>query len=142
MSTNGAVVQVARGLQRRDEGCEEYPITFDLLQFAGDLLRDAPAKTGGAPRLIWRAADGAVQTMPVTRPLTLGCDPGCDVVFSCVGVSPMHCLLGPSGTIHEIVDLGSVNGTVVNVIQVGRTLSPLADGDLIRLGKATALFAK
>lgn len=136
------VDRVVLGVPRAGSGAEGDRIARARLQFAEELLRDAPATEGVAPRLLWRVANGGVRVIPITRPLTLGSDPGCDVVFSSPGVSPMHCLLGPSGVVHEIVDLGSASGTFVNVTQVGRTLSPLADGDLIQLGAATVLFVE
>jgi hypothetical protein len=142
MSTNLGVARTDGGVHWRGGENAACQSAFDLLQFAVDLLRDAPASTSGVPRLLWRGSDGTVRALLVTRPLTMGSDPGCDVVLSCPGVSPMHCLLGPSGTFYEIVDLGSAGGTFVNVSRIGRTLSPLADGDLIRIGTATALFAR
>lgn len=74
--------------------------------------------------------------IPLEEPaLTIGRDPGCDVVVPLDGISRMHCEIRA----HEresvaLVDMGSTNGTLVNGHPVEpRQQIPLRSGDRIEL---------
>lgn len=106
------------------------------------LAGSAPA---GATLLDPSAADGLTLTIeeggrarrvPLGRaPITLGRDPGCDVVLTSRFVSARHARVEPEGHGHRVIDLSSTNGLLRN----GRRLGPgvpatLADGDVLRIG--------
>lgn len=63
----------------------------------------------------------------------IGRDPGSDITLHDLDVSRLHCeITTRDGQSHQIVDLGSANGTFVNGELVKR--APLKPGDVIRLG--------
>jgi class 3 adenylate cyclase len=71
--------------------------------------------------------------------LTIGRDPGCDVVFDQRYVSRVHARLERVGSGYQIVDCASTNGTLVN----GRFIesaTPLSNGDQIRIGDLEMQF--
>jgi serine/threonine protein phosphatase PrpC len=68
----------------------------------------------------------------------IGADPGCTVVLQEPYVSTRHAEIRAGEDGFELRDLGSTNGTYVNDIRVQQTA--LVDGDVIRFGKAPAVF--
>jgi ABC transport system ATP-binding/permease protein len=68
------------------------------------------------------------------RVLRIGRDPGNDLVVNDLLVSRRHAEYHPGVGGHEIIDLGSANGTYVN----GRRITgrqPLAEGDIVGIGR-------
>jgi ABC-type multidrug transport system ATPase subunit len=69
------------------------------------------------------------------RSLTIGRDPGNDVVVEDLTVSRFHAQIRITAEQAEITDQGSFNGTFVNGIGVRR--SALANGDLVSIGSSS-----
>jgi len=67
------------------------------------------------------------------REMTVGRDPGCDLVVDLATVSGRHARLAPAGDLILIEDLGSSNGTHVNGQRIDRPVV-VKPGDRIRLG--------
>src|SRR5919202_211446 len=86
---------------------------------------------GNIPRLVWQIGDGTPQTFLLTKAVTtIGRVGGNDIFLPEAGVSRLHARLERSGTRCILVDLGSLNGTMVNnerieqerdVVRIGRT---------------------
>jgi Tol biopolymer transport system component len=74
--------------------------------------------------------------VPLTEgTLTLGRDPGCEVVMADSQVSRRHAILHVRADSTRIVDLGSTNGTYLNDQRLKpRSPQPLQAGDRVRLG--------
>jgi len=70
--------------------------------------------------------------------VTIGRDPGCDVVLPSEDVSRRHARVVPDAEGHQLVDLGSTNGTHVNGRQVTRLR--LASGDRIQIAEFTLRY--
>jgi steroid delta-isomerase-like uncharacterized protein len=81
------------------------------------------------------AGAGADQRFEVDTELSLG-RVDADVLLDDVEVSRRHAIVRFSDGALEISDADSANGTFVNGSRIGGS-HPLADGDLIRLGKTT-----
>ncbi len=64
--------------------------------------------------------------------------PECDVRVEDTQVSRRHAEVRPDADGYVLVDLGSLNGTLVNGVPV--TEHPLVDGDEIKLGAAIIRF--
>ncbi len=79
-------------------------------------------------------ADGS--SLPVRDGLTIGRQAGCDIVLDDHKASRRHAVLHVAGSVVEVEDLGSSNGTLLNGKPVTRRM--LRDGDEVRIG-ATAL---
>jgi pSer/pThr/pTyr-binding forkhead associated (FHA) protein/MinD-like ATPase involved in chromosome partitioning or flagellar assembly len=93
---------------------------------------------GNIPRLIWQIGDGTPQTFLLTKAVTtIGRVGGNDIILPEAGVSRQHSRLERSGTRCILVDLGSLNGTLVNNERIEQERD-LVDGDVIRIGR-TAL---
>ncbi|MFN7698960.1 MAG: sigma 54-interacting transcriptional regulator [Deltaproteobacteria bacterium] len=71
------------------------------------------------------------------RPLTLGSQPGCDIVLADRAVSGMHCRLEPAHHAAWVRDLGSRNGTWVDNVRT--ELGRISAGSRLRLGR-TEIF--
>ena len=71
---------------------------------------------------------------------TVGRAPGSHFVLDAPLVSRVHCRLTASADGLEVEDLGSTNGTFVNGARVER--GPVADGDVLRLGRAELVVRK
>ncbi|MGB5831454.1 MAG: FHA domain-containing protein [Thiohalocapsa sp.] len=65
--------------------------------------------------------------------ITVGRDPGSDLIIDNIGVSQNHARSFREGGSYWIEDLQSTNGTLVNGRKIDR--SPLADGDRVRILK-------
>src|SRR4051794_27465822 len=93
---------------------------------------------GNIPRLVWQIGDGTPQTFLLTKAVTtIGRVGGNDIILPEAGVSRQHSRLERSGTRCILVDLGSLNGTLVNNERIEQERD-LVDGDVIRIGR-TAL---
>lgn len=79
-------------------------------------------------------ADGS--SLPVRDGLTIGRQAGCDIVLDDHKASRRHAVLHVAGSVVEVEDLGSSNGTLLNGKPVTRRM--LRDGDEVRIG-ATVL---
>lgn len=71
-------------------------------------------------------------------PVSIGRDPGCDLVLEGLGASRRHALLQPSAGGWTLQDLGSANGTLVEGQPIG--LLGLQHGDTIRMGDSRLVF--
>ena len=71
------------------------------------------------------------------RPLTIGSQPGCDVVLADRAVSGLHCRLEPGRQTAWVRDLGSRNGTWIDNVRT--ELGRIAAGSRLRLGR-TEIF--
>jgi pSer/pThr/pTyr-binding forkhead associated (FHA) protein len=65
--------------------------------------------------------------------VSIGRSPECDIFLDDVTVSRRHAVLRRGERVHEIEDLGSLNGTFVNRRRVERAV--LDDGDELQIGK-------
>lgn len=75
------------------------------------------------------------------RNVAVGRSPSCDIVLDGDQlVSRRHALMRFDGQHFTIVDLGSSNGTYVNDVEI-RDLTPLADGDRIKVGEHELAFS-
>ncbi|MDX1983284.1 MAG: sigma 54-interacting transcriptional regulator [Bryobacteraceae bacterium] len=70
--------------------------------------------------------------------LSIGREPGNDIVLLDGGVSRRHCVIERRGEEFRLEDLGSRNASLVNDIRVGN--HALSDGDRIRIGKSLLVF--
>jgi len=80
---------------------------------------------------------GQDQALEPGRDYLLGSAPDCDLRLMAETVAPHHARISVGDQV-ELVDLGSAHGTLRNGERIDRT--PLAIGDLITLGSATALL--
>jgi S-DNA-T family DNA segregation ATPase FtsK/SpoIIIE len=110
---------------------------YQRLRLVAQLLRDAPP--GEGPRLLWRNAEGKVETRVIDRDLLIGRDPACDIVLNAPKVSRRHCrVLCRTG--HTLLqDLNSTHGTVVNGDPEKQSV--LADGDLLEIGGELLVYS-
>src|SRR5579883_440702 len=92
---------------------------------------------GNIPRLVWQIGDGTPQTFLLTKAVTtIGRVGGNDIILPEAGVSRQHARLERSGTRCILVDLGSLNGTLVNNERIEQERD-LVDGDVIRIGRTS-----
>jgi DNA-binding NtrC family response regulator len=97
------------------------------------------APSGGRFRL--HTIDPAPAGAPwesATERCSIGSDPGNDLRLDVPTVSRFHCEIRVDAEGARIVDLGSLNGTVVDGVQVKDAL--LRNGSLVRIGGATLRF--
>jgi Protein of unknown function (DUF3662)/FHA domain len=83
--------------------------------------------------------DGRRQEVTSPR-VVLGRSRSCDIRLSDVNVSRRHAELRQEGATYWIIDLDSMNGTVVNGLPVER--ERLRDGDTITLGSTDIVFGR
>jgi hypothetical protein len=117
-----------------------------------------------APTIVYRSVESVLETPPAPPPppepereavvltigdrkheitgarAVLGRSRECDVRLSDLNVSRRHAELRQEGSAYWIVDLGSMNGTVVNGRRVER--EELRDGDRITLGETEIVFGR
>jgi pSer/pThr/pTyr-binding forkhead associated (FHA) protein/MinD-like ATPase involved in chromosome partitioning or flagellar assembly len=92
---------------------------------------------GNIPRLVWQIGDGTPQTFLLTKAVTtIGRVGGNDIILPEAGVSRQHARLERSGTRCILVDLGSLNGTLVNNERIEQERD-LVDGDVVRIGRTS-----
>ncbi len=73
-----------------------------------------------------------------TKETVIGRDAGCDLCLPSSRISRRHCIITETDGEYSIRDLDSRNGTWVNGVRL--PLSPIHDGDLIRLGQTNVRF--
>jgi diguanylate cyclase (GGDEF)-like protein len=95
---------------------------------------------GGEACLVFVEGRGTVlgQRIALRSEVVLGRDPTCAVRLDAEDVSRRHARVAPDGTGHVVGDLGSLNGTWVNGLEVERRR--LASGDRIRVGPYVAKY--
>ncbi|VGO11627.1 FHA domain-containing protein FhaA [Pontiella desulfatans] len=105
---------------------------FDRLRASVDSRGD-PIDRDGA---IVLEGDGApVLSIPFARmPATIGSGETADYRLEHAGISRLHCLLEPVGSLVRIRDKGSTNGVLLNGKKV--KVEELCDGDELQLGSA------
>ncbi len=92
------------------------------------------------PRIIVLSGPSSGLVLPVgDDAIAVGQDSTNTLRLADPAVSPAHCRVNPSEGGYELIDLGSLNGTFVNGIPVGR--KRLSHGDTIRIGDSEFLFA-
>jgi len=90
-------------------------------------------------RLVMSQGPRPGQTFPLDRDsISLGRDPGNDIVISDPQVSRQHARITRQGSLMVIEDLGSTNGTFVNGVRLTGPHT-LVSGDVIGLGDAVTL---
>ncbi len=90
-------------------------------------------------RLVMSQGPQPGQTFPLDKDsLTLGRDPGNDIVINDPQVSRQHARITRQGGLMVIEDLGSTNGTFVNGMRLTGPHT-LVSGDVIGLGDAVTL---
>jgi pSer/pThr/pTyr-binding forkhead associated (FHA) protein len=82
--------------------------------------------------------DGARLTFRIDGAVTVGREPGCDVLLSSPTVSRRHALVAPTGDGWIVRDLGSGNGTFLDARRVDEARLP--NGVAIRFGSVPAWF--
>jgi pSer/pThr/pTyr-binding forkhead associated (FHA) protein len=111
---------------------------------AAELVYRPPSKVSGAGGrlLVTRGQSQPAQARLASRPgLYIGTNDACDLVIqNDPGVSPQHAHLQRTASGHEIVDLESATGILVNGRPVSR--AHLRPGDRIRLGATEFLYQR
>lgn len=104
--------------------------------------REAPAPAapkGPIPEVLLYLGEKLLGTFPLTKEeLTIGRNPGNDILIDNVGVSRRHAAIRVSGNRVMIEDLGSANGTIVNGQKI--TTHELRDGDEILVVKHRLVY--
>ncbi len=130
----------------------KHPLEINLF---GDLsvthaedMRSLPAGFAGSissyylsqpPRLVVRLKGRPLKTYSLSAAeLTIGRLPDNDIVIDNLSVSRAHAAVSADGDEYRVRDLASKNGTLLNGAPV--TSAPLADGDVITIGKYDLLF--
>jgi DNA-binding winged helix-turn-helix (wHTH) protein len=105
----------------------------------GYAFREPPADVGETHRVRFRLRwpDGRAALKEGEH--VLGRDPDLELFIDGPGVSRRHALIRVSGANATIQDLGSKNGTFV-ADRSAASPTPLADGDIIRLGSVELTF--
>ena len=141
--------------QIRDIGAESfkrlYPWPFLVaLGMAGNIQ-----ESRGSDTSIINLAEGVLErgriagrAFPLVKaryspkgPITIGRTSENDVVIPEYSVSRKHCFIASVEGAYRVTDWGSVNGTLVNEIEIGK-LAPcvLRGGEIITLGRLMLLF--
>ncbi len=86
------------------------------------------------PYLAWETQGGSPQSIPLTRTITIGRVEGNDVVIRDSAMSRQHARIEVSPDGLTVVDLGSLNGVLLNGerIEQARTLT---EGDVVEVGR-------
>lgn len=82
--------------------------------------------------------DGVRHAFHLDGAVTIGREPGCDVLLTSPTVSRRHALVAPNGEGWIVRDLGSGNGTFLDARRVDE--APLPNGIAIRFGSVPAWF--
>jgi pSer/pThr/pTyr-binding forkhead associated (FHA) protein len=82
--------------------------------------------------------DGVRRTIPLEGTVTVGREPGCEVLLGSPTVSRRHALLARDGQGWLVRDLGSGNGTFLDARRVDEARLP--DGVAVRFGSVPAWF--
>lgn len=116
--------------------------TGSTVEISSLLLNDPGARPAAAPQArvngrVVSLVDGREYTVR-SDGLTIGREPGCDIVIAAGEVSRRHARIELKTDGYVIVDI-STNGVLVNDIRVERS-RPLARGDRIRIGSEELRF--
>ena len=99
----------------------------------GRPLQPRPATGGVGPQLVVQLPGRPEAPFAILKPeVTIGRDPGNDLVLDSPVVSRRHAALVMRDGAYWIRDLSSLNGTAVNGHPI--TEAPLGDGDIVRIG--------
>lgn len=120
----------AEAVQR--ELAEDHGRQRVLIKFNTDTL-----DLGTMPGVLTPVGDPDLQ-IPVEGALTLGRDPGCDVVVNDPMIGPRHCEIRLERTLYYVRDLDSSGGTWVDGERIVERR--LLGGETIRLGAAELRF--
>jgi pSer/pThr/pTyr-binding forkhead associated (FHA) protein len=82
--------------------------------------------------------DGARRSFYLDGAVTVGREPGCDVLLGSATVSRRHALVAPNGEGWIVRDLGSGTGTFLDARRIDE--APLPNGAAIRFGSVPAWF--
>ncbi len=119
-------------------GPVEVEMLADSALRRGDLLVEAAIREGEGGR-VGRLVVSKSRSVELTdRSTVLGRLPECDIRIEDNQVSRRHAEVRPDADGYVLVDLGSLNGTLVNGMPVTEHL--LVDGDEIKLGAAIIRF--
>jgi len=75
-----------------------------------------------------------------TTPIVVGRDAACDVVLNHPTISREHARIALVDGVHQVEDLGSMNGTFVRGERVGK--ATLGEGDVVRIGPYALTFTR
>ena len=86
------------------------------------------------PFLTWETPGGSLQSIPLTRTMTIGRVDGNDVIIRDSAMSRQHARIEVTPESLTVVDLGSLNGVLLNGerIEQARTLT---EGDVVQVGR-------
>jgi nucleotide-binding universal stress UspA family protein len=134
------LAEVAREHARNESYQFVGPVTVTLV--ADDELRagecDVAAEIHEGGRLGSLVLPDGRRVQLGEEPLLIGRMSDCDVVVADPRASRRHAEVRPAGNGFMVVDLGSMNGTVVNTAAVRE--QQLGDGDEIRIGSTVLRF--
>ncbi|MDA4895089.1 FHA domain-containing protein [Streptomyces sp. MS2A] len=131
---------IRRGADGQNDTTQTFGHDSDLsfVPFAAELTEVeqsaiAALPSGSALLLVRSGALAGARYLLDTDVTTIGRHPEADIFFDDVTVSRRHAEVIRTGTVFEIVDQRSLNGTYVNGERVDR--SPLGNGFELRVGK-------
>jgi len=131
---------IHRDGEQRHDATQTFGHDSDLsfIPFGADLTEVEQAAiaalpSGSALLLVRSGALAGARYLLDTDVTTIGRHPEADIFFDDVTVSRRHAEITRTGSVFEIVDQRSLNGTYVNGERVDR--SALADGYELRVGK-------
>jgi hypothetical protein len=119
------------------------PLVVDSLSLLDHRTREQMIPEQGAPvgRYLSIEDAGGNRLLPLTRPIThIGRGLVADVRFEDSHVSRRHAIVAVRGSMVRILDDRSSGGTFVNGRPV--TIAELADGDVVRVGRAVFRYAE
>lgn len=114
-----------------DSDLSFVPFGVELTEVEQTAIAALPS--GSALLLVRSGALAGARYLLDTDVTTVGRHPEADIFFDDVTVSRRHAEITRNGTVFEIIDQRSLNGTYANGERVDR--SPLVDGCELRVGK-------
>jgi pSer/pThr/pTyr-binding forkhead associated (FHA) protein len=96
------------------------------------------AETASRRAVLVVEEDGVRRTIPLEGTVTVGREPGCEVLLASQTVSRRHALVARDGEGWLVRDLGSGNGTFLDARRVDEARLP--DGVAVRFGSVPAWF--
>jgi pSer/pThr/pTyr-binding forkhead associated (FHA) protein/MinD-like ATPase involved in chromosome partitioning or flagellar assembly len=112
-------------------GTENAPGTM-FCTACGRSLSHAGRPVG--PYLSWEPEDGAPQSLPLNRTVTIGRVDGNDIVIHDSAMSRQHARIEVTEDGLTIVDLGSLNGVLLNGERIEQARA-LYEGDVVQIGR-------
>lgn len=101
--------------------------------------KSPPASETPSPRAYLTVVeDGVRRTIPLEGTVTVGREPGCEILLGSPTVSRRHALLARDGQGWLVRDLGSGNGTFLDARRVDEARLP--DGVTVRFGSVPSWF--